>query len=69
LQVADGTVDNWIAVVGPILVAVITRPKVTPAVNPGLPATIAVKADDAETPADLPPMALPPVRTLTGKHR
>lgn len=69
VKVAGGTVDAWIAVVGPILLTLISRHKVTPAVNPAQPTTIAVKQDNGETHADLPPLSLPPVRTITGSQR
>jgi hypothetical protein len=69
LKVGEGTVDYWIGVAAPVLLALITRPATTPAVNPAQPTTIAVKQDDGEVPADLPPLALPPVRTITGQRR
>lgn len=67
VQVADGTVEAWLAVLAPLVLALITRPAVTPSKNPEVPTTTAVHvdADGVETPAELPPMELPPVRTLT----
>jgi len=61
--------DTLVLFLTPVAQAIITRPAVTPAVNPAQPTTIAVKVDDGETPAELPPMQLPPVRTLTGERR
>lgn len=61
--------DTLVLFLTPVVQAVITRPAVTPAVNPQVPTTIAVKQDNGETPAELPPMQLPPVRTLTGDRR
>lgn len=69
VKVSGGTVDAWVAIAGPLLLALIARHKVTPAVNPAQPTTIAVKVVDGEVPADLPPVSLPPVRTLTGGQR
>lgn len=57
------------AILLPVLQAFITRPATTPAVNPAPPTTIAVKPNDGEDPADLPPMSLPPIRTITGAQR
>lgn len=46
----------------------VARKNTTSAANPVIPTTIAVKPDEAETPADLPPLTLPPVRTFGGKR-
>lgn len=69
VHVADGTVDSWLAVVTPLVLVLLTRHTVTPAVNPQVPTTIAVKQTNGEEPADLPPVQLPPVRTFTGDQR
>lgn len=70
VKVAPGLVDDIIAIAAPILLVVISRHKVTPAENPAVPTTIAVKpTDGGEEPAELPPMSLPPIRTLTGAKR
>lgn len=69
VNVSNGAVDDWIAVIAPIVLALITRPAVTPAVNPAPPSTIAVKPTDGETPAELPPVQLPPILTVTGQRR
>lgn len=68
-KVAPEQIDAGIAIAAPIVLALITRHKVTPAANPEIPTTIAVHVDNGETPADLPPLSLPPVRTLTGTKR
>lgn len=67
VKLSSGAVDDWIAVLSPVVLMLLTRPAVTPAVNPVVPTTTAVHVDEAgvETPAELPPMELPPVRTLT----
>lgn len=69
VKVTSGAVDDWIAVLSPILLALITRPATTPAVNPAIPTTIAVKDDAEETPAEQPKVQLPPILTLTGQRR
>lgn len=46
----------------------VARKHTTPAANPSIPTTIAVKPDEAETPADLPPLSFPPVNTFSGKR-
>lgn len=69
VKVGDGTVDTWIGIVAPIVLALIARPSVTPAANPATPTTIAVRPTNGETPADLPPLSLPPIRTITGQKR
>jgi hypothetical protein len=64
----DGQVQAVIVALVPIVGAVITRAKTTPAVNPTVPTTIAVKPTDGEEPANLPPTSLPAVWTFpTGK--
>lgn len=60
----DGQVQAVIVALVPIVGAVITRSKTTPAVNPTLPTTIAVKQTNGEEHADLPPVSLPPVWTF-----
>jgi hypothetical protein len=69
VKLSDGTIDAGIAILVPLVLALITRPKVTPAVNPGQPTTIAVKVNNGEEPAELAPVSLPPIRTLTGQRR
>lgn len=69
VTVSSGAVDDWLAVLAPIVLALITRPATTPAVNPAQPTTIAVKVDNGETHADLPPVQLPPILTVTGQRR
>lgn len=69
VKVGDGTVDTWIGIVAPILLALISRHKVTPAANPEIPTTIAVRQTNGEEHAELPPNSLPPIRTLTGTRR
>ena len=69
VKVSSGAVDDWLAIIAPILLAVITRPATTPSVNPAPVTTIAVKPDEAETPAEQPPVQLPPILTITGQRR
>jgi hypothetical protein len=69
VKVSGGTVDAWVAIASPILLTLISRHKVTPAANPGQPTTIAVKQENGEVPADLPPVQLPPILTVTGQRR
>lgn len=62
--------DTLVLFLTPVVQAVITRPAVTPAVNPAQPTTIAVRPDDGgEAPGELPPMQLPPILTITGQRR
>jgi hypothetical protein len=69
VKITDGQAENWIAVAAPIVLWLIGRLATTPAKNPAPPTTIAVKDDEAETPAALPPVQLPPILTLTGQRR
>lgn len=60
----DGQVQAVLVALTPIIGAVITRTKTTPAPNPTIPTTIAVKQTNGEEHADLPPASLPPVWTF-----
>lgn len=68
-KVAPDQVDAAITIVAPLVLALIARHKVTPTENPAVPTTIAVKADEAETPAEQPKVQLPPILTITGQRR
>lgn len=65
----DGQVQAVIVALVPLVTAVITRTKTTPAVNPTVPTTIAVRPTDGEEHADLPPVSLPPVWTFPSGTR
>jgi hypothetical protein len=65
----DGQVQAVIVALVPIVGAVITRTKTTPAVNPSVPTTIAVRQTNGEEHADLPPTSLPPVWTFPSGTR
>lgn len=64
--VAPDRVATIITAVVTIVGMFVARKHATSAANPALPTTIAVNQDG--TPADLPPMSLPPVRTFSGKR-
>lgn len=56
----DGQVQALIVALAPLVGAVLTRTKTTPAVNPAVPTTIAVKQTNGEEHAGLEPVGEKP---------